>query len=782
MVVSSNFVGDSAGKINVESFSPGNKKGSCVDYVMSVNMVRIKKNIVNQEQKSMSERITKTALLPIFLIIVFGSILYSNTLNVPFYFDDTDNIKNPALRFDEISFEKITGAVFEGTLKERPVSNISFALNYYFGGYRVQGYHAVNIAIHLLAAVFLYFLIRATLALPANREKFKAKSEIAFFATLLWLVHPLATQSVTYLVQRMNSLAAMFYVLSLLLYVEARNRQQRRERRRLASPPWMWFLLSGCTGLLAIGAKEIAATLPIMIFFYEWYFLQDLSWKWIRKKFAWLIGVVLGFCFLAFFYLGKAPWQVLFSDCSGRDFTAYERLLTQFRVVIHYISLLFYPNPERLTFDYDFPLSTSFLSPPTTLFSFVGIVLLIVFIIVAARSERLFSFCVLWFLGTLVIESSVICLEIIFEHRTYLPGMFFLLLVVATAYRFGKNRYLITGLFVCVAMLFAYWTHERNGVWQDTIGFWQDSVSKSPAKSRPYNNLGESYTRSKDYVLAEKNFKLSYALDPSASIPLNNLGILCVKLNRTQEAEEYFRKAIEIKANYFQAYNNLATILTENGRFDEAIGHLQYVLQEVPNFYLANKSMGNTLLKAGRPGEAVRYLQVAVEMKPSDSDCLLNLGIALMQSGNDEEAIQTLRDVLSKDNASIQANYNLAMLLSRNGDEKSALVHYQKAASLAPPAPPVMYNLANQLYRLDKYDEAARAYVQFLSIVPTVADAFNNLGLTLLRQGQPSVAVKFFQETLKLIPEHQLALRNLEIAQAQSGMQVKSHTGKEEEK
>lgn len=229
--------------------------------------------------------INKKTLLALLSIIILGAVVYSNTLNVPFIFDDTKNIKNPALRIEQGSVDEMVAALSEGTLSTRPVTNLSFALNYFIGGYRVQGYHLVNIAIHLLSGVFLYFFIRATLRLPVNKSKYGSFSAIPLLATLLWVAHPLATQSVTYVVQRMNSMAAMFYILSLLFYITARNRQVAATGRWPDRSSLLLFFLAVFSGVLAIGSKEIAVTLPLLIFVYEWFFFQDLSWGWLKKEF-----------------------------------------------------------------------------------------------------------------------------------------------------------------------------------------------------------------------------------------------------------------------------------------------------------------------------------------------------------------------------------------------------------------------------------------------------------------------------------------------------------------
>lgn len=304
----------------------------------------------------------------------------------------------------EINWNTLTHAAFDSKIATRPVAHISLALNYYFHQLDVRGYHAVNILIHIITGVFLYFLLKATLFLPSLREKYGTHGGpviVSLITTAIWLLHPLQTQSVTYIVQRMTSMSAMFYILAMLLYVKARLATGKKTA---------WALFAGCfiSGVLALGSKENAATLPLFIFLYEWYFLQDLRVSRSLNKRQWylLATSVLVFGSLTLFYIGVNPIKYLESSYSVFDFTLTQKLLTETRIVILYISLLFFPHPDRLNLDYDFTLSQSLLTPTTTLFSVAVLFGLVLFAILTAKKQRLFSFCILWFLGNLVIESS----------------------------------------------------------------------------------------------------------------------------------------------------------------------------------------------------------------------------------------------------------------------------------------------------------------------------------------------------------------------------------------
>ena len=201
----------------------------------------------------------ETWLLLLFSVFIF--LIYSNTLTGPFIFDDRPNIQqNSKIRLKHLSVPDLLTAGFESPSRRRPVSNISFALNYLFHGNNVVGYHFVNILIHIFNSILFYFLAKTTLNSPGLRRRYDQFMLvwIPFFAAFIWGLHPLQTQSVSYIVQRMNSLATLFYVLSILLYAKGRLTENRVSRR--------WFL-AGCaaSGIIAFGTKENTATLPFFI-------------------------------------------------------------------------------------------------------------------------------------------------------------------------------------------------------------------------------------------------------------------------------------------------------------------------------------------------------------------------------------------------------------------------------------------------------------------------------------------------------------------------------------
>ena len=388
-------------------------------------MAKSKKNQkLSQKEKVSKERRQKKQLplrhlIAIGLIVGVALLAYSNTFHVPFHFDDRPNItQNPNVQIKVFSWDRIERLI-KYTYKEsiRVFSYFTFALNYYFGGFNVFGYHLVNFLIHIASGIFLYAFLLLTFNLPSLKEKYGSISyKVALFTSLIFIAHPIQTQSVTYIVQRMASMAGMFYLLSLVLYIKG--------RLSTGWPRVFYFGGMVLSYLLGVFSKENVAILPLFVALYEFYFFQNLDLSPRGKKILLaLIAILLVLGIFGFIIWGKRYINVIIEGYAYRTFTMSERVLTQFRIVLYYVTLLLYPHPSRLNLDYDFPISKTILDPPTTLISILIVAGFIGYSIWTAKKRPVISFCILWYFGNLVIESSIFPLEMVYEHRLYLPAV-----------------------------------------------------------------------------------------------------------------------------------------------------------------------------------------------------------------------------------------------------------------------------------------------------------------------------------------------------------------------
>ena len=693
----------------------------------------------------------KYQALCLVLLMALGVIIYYNTLNSPFVFDDKKAIvENHFIRVAELSWSNIIKAATEYG-KNRPVSMLTFALNFYFGRYNVVGYHLVNILIHTANGILLFFFLKITLTISSRQRSVASKLDpftvtaLSFCTALLWLAHPVQTQAVTYIVQRMTSVAATFYILALILYAKGRLAQRNASQvpdnqaaNERQNKKWhnyfFWHLGCALAAVIALGSKESTVTLPFFIFLYEWYFFQDLNLNWLKRSLKYLAVIVVLFGVVAFIFLGSEPLEKLkaLRDFSEGRFTMGQRLLTQTRVVIYYLSLIFYPYPSRLNLDYDFPLSYSLINPFTTLLSLTAIIGLIILGVYLAKKERLISFGILWFFGNLVIESSVIPLALIFEHRLYLPSMFLFLIPVTLGYRYIKLVWLRTGVLCLVVVVLSVWTYQRNQVWQNALTLWTDVVKKSPNKARPQLNLG--------LALANQD--------------------------RLDEATQHYSKSIQLDPNYAEAHNNLGVVLKKQGKIDEAIQHYRKALQLNPTYAAAINNLAEAFVKQGKMQDALEYYHRTLRIDPTNDKVYNHLGIALAEQGKIEEAIEQYRKARQLNPTNAEALFNWGEALAKQGRTKEAITLFHQALQIDPGYAEAHNNIGGELLKQGKTEEALEHLSAALDLNPNLAEAHSNMGVLLIQRGKFEESISHFREALRLNPDFSSAKANLKKAVA----------------
>ena len=678
---------------------------------------------VNSSNKSLRSIYTVVGL---FIMMAAGILIYSNTFNSPLVFDDEFFIINDtAVHMTELSGDAIKTAAVDGKPRHRYLPNISFALNYYFGRLNPFGYHLVNLVIHLLSGIFLFFFIKNTLHIIPQNTRENHPEIIAFFAALIWIVQPVGTQAVTYICQRMASMVALFYILSLLFYVQGRMamRQSPSNWRK----PGLYFLGCLLSSVCAFATKENAGTLPLVLLFYEWFFFQDLKLKWSRRQILWIAFFVIVFAGVVSWYMGENPMFRIMNSYRRRDFTLIERVMTEWRIVVYYLSLFLWAPPGRLNLDHDYPLSLLPGNPATTMLAFAAILGLFILAAYAAKKDRLIAFAILWFFITQATESTVIGIELVFEHRTYIPFMMISLLFVVTISRMIKNRPLACGLLVATALVFSAWTYQRNQIWQDRITFLTDCTVKSPKKYRPQHNLGVALDDAGDISGAIAQYKIAIQTDPDRSSAYNDLGSALLKLGKIHEASQNIHRALELKPDFADAHNNLGNVLFNQGKTDAAIHYFRHSLTLNPDFAEAYNNLGNALSRQGKTDEAFQNFYRALALNPDLSEAHNNLGNALMQKGDIRNAIDHFQAVLEKYPDHVEANINMGAALARLGQIDAALSHYQAALNSDPYNPEAHNNMGVLLAQKNMFTEALEQFKRALTLRPDYVSAINNI-------------------------------------------------------
>lgn len=571
------------------------------------------------------------------ILLLLSLLIYANTFTAPFIYDDTNNIlTNPHIRMTAVTVDEMTD-VIKSPSATRPLANLTLALNYFFSRYDVRSYHLVNLIIHIFTAWLVFLVGRQTLQLSGTTGPM-----VPVIAAALWLVNPVHTQSVTYIVQRMNSLAAMFYLLAMFCYIRGRT-ISRTEKHRFRK--YLFYLLCPVAGVCGLASKEIVATLPFMLFVYEWYFFQNLDRKWCKRKLAWIVSAGVIIFALALLYLGNSPIKTILLAYQKHDFTPAQRLLTEPAVIIYYIGLILFPSPHRLSLIYDFPVASSFFDPATTALAMMGLVSLIVAAVLASKSHRLFSFAVIWYIGNLLIESSIFGLSLVFEHRTYLPSVFLFIALTAAVLSLPGKRVLAIVMVCIVIFIFGFWTRQRNTVWNDSIRFWQDNVSKAPNDTTVLNNLGQALLVAGKTKAAEIHFNRAAAIAPDCE-HFNNLGLAAMKTGNLDAAINFFHQALHHGPRDANTHFNLGTVWFQKQDMERARHHLTQAARFASDPVLALNNLTTVLVIQKKYDEAITVLNRLGGLLPESPAVPYNLACVYSLQGKKKKAVTALQQAV----------------------------------------------------------------------------------------------------------------------------------------
>jgi tetratricopeptide (TPR) repeat protein len=522
---------------------------------------------------------------PPVLLVALGLLAYANAFGGAMVFDDLQQIRvNPLVR------DLSAMASWDGyrVLPSRWIAYLTFALNHSVGGLAPAGYHAVNVAIHLGTALLLYALVRVTFRTPRLRESALAPhaSAVAFLAAALFVAHPIQTQAVTYIVQRIASLAALFYVGAVLLYARWRLAPPRAGRTGRAVRYAGVVVLA----LLAAHTKEIAITLPLAIALYELCFFDPEPGR--RGRWLWLLPLLAVAALVPLLRvpaghpLGPAGLALVTRDLQSHA-SRLDYFLTQGPVLVRYLLLLVLPVGQSL--DHDVRLQRSPLAPEVAAAGLALVSLMILALVLARRARpgaphrldpaaRLAAFGIAWWFLTHAVESSIFPItDLMNEHRVYLPSAgAFAAAAVGLAWlarrRVGPERAsrAVMAAGAALGIVLSGATLARNTVWRNEVTLWTDAARKAPAKLRPALNAGTALAQAGRYREAEASLRHAAILDPKSAFAHAQLAAVLLSLRRPAEAEPELRRALQLAPSDVEATFNLAILLHETGRTAEA--------------------------------------------------------------------------------------------------------------------------------------------------------------------------------------------------------------------
>ncbi len=553
----------------------------------------------------------------LFFLALAGLIVYSNSLAGPFLLDDEFWIvKNTAIR----SFSRCS----EWVRDDRPVLIFTLALNYAISKLDVRSWHVLNITIHILSSFALFGWIRNTLKSPRVACYYSgSESFLAFAISLLWLVHPLQTQSVNYIIQRAESLAGLFYLLTLYAI----------SKFHLSNTKSKWALTAIISCALGILTKETIFTCPILVLIYDRIFLSS-SWSEILKKRKGLyIGLFLSWGLLAATFLVKAPRIIPRGvGFSGGGFAPLNYFLSQPNTILHYLHLSFWPS--NLCFDYLSPLE---ILRPEVFPPLIAVTLLLsgsLFLLRFPRST-LFGFCGISFFLFLAPSSSFLPIaDVAAEHRMYLPLASVIAAIVIMIYGIVRHfrswgKFFSLGILTVATLLLSVTTFRRNQDYKSAISIWQDTVNKQPLNTRAHANLGMALHESGQIDEAAKQYREAIQLNPENIQSYNNLGIILTREGKFEEAQKIFERALEVDSHYAVAHGSLGFVFAKQGKINEAAAHYKKALQIDPYFVQTHANLAGLLLnesfqthsalntsKQELLEESIRHYKEAIRLDP----------------------------------------------------------------------------------------------------------------------------------------------------------------------
>jgi tetratricopeptide (TPR) repeat protein len=613
-------------------------------------------------------------------IVLLTGWAYAPALDAPFVLDDGRNIiDSPAIHWTEFSLENVGNVLESSLLRTRPLANLSFALDHLRVGLDPRGFHVTNILIHLAVGLALWWLCRVYAQVSVGAEpripSLRALPVLALVPVALFLLHPLNTQAVTYVVQRMTLLAALFTIVAFASYLVARYRR--------TSAPGRWYALAGIAWLLGLASKENAVLLVPVIVLYELCFFRD-DWRSrsrtllakLRKP-AWMLVTVVTVFLAVAVLMSLAPkvssYFGLLAEFSGREFNGVERLMTQSRVQLFHLSQMVWPTPGRLNLDHDFVVSRGVLDPVTTLPAILVWVALLGSIFFLAKRYPRYGFPLAAYLVFHSLEAGPVHLEMVFEHRMYLPMSMMALLLTAVLIDLGyRYRQLAIAALVVSGFALAGWTNARNVVWSEPLGIHRDMALKSPDKARTQYAYALALLDADRALDALPVLRRAVGLDPAQYHLHRLLGNTLLELGKPDDAIDAFRTALALVPTDIRSMLGLGRALQAERGVEEAFG-----------YYL---SEGIRLGRGGSPWEAIPVLTAAVELRDDDAGARNALGGAYVGAGLSDKAIEQFRFAVQLDPAMYEAWFNLGVTAESSGYRDEAIAAYRSFLERAPSA------------------------------------------------------------------------------------------------
>jgi protein O-mannosyl-transferase len=625
--------------------------------------------------------------LSVAILMAFIVVAYWPAFSAPFIYDDDDAIvRNPSITslwplFGTTAKPGPLNPEVDRPTAARPLVNLSFAMNYFFGDLNPSGYHAVNVIIHFLNAVLLWAIVRRTLRVPYFAGRFDASAGwLALAIALLWALHPLQTEAVVYVTQRSELMMAWFYFATLysslrywsILSLPSGERWgegeagkaihphpvfSQRERGRRA----VWLTLAVFACLAGMASKQVMASAPLVVLLYDRLFVSGSLTNALRRSWPLYTGLASTWLLLLALNLGSPYGR---SAGFGVGVSPYVWLTTQAKVLLMYLKLVVWPAP--LLIHYQFPYLETFATAWTYVVPvlFLGLATLVLLV-----KNHPLGFVGAWVFLILMPTCVVpIATEMAAERRMYLPlAAIAALLVVASDWlvewvahrRPGawqgslQSPHGLIGAATCLlAIIFCVVCAKRAAAYHNELALWQDVLRQQPQNNVAHENAGFYLDKAGKTAEAIEHYREAVRLDPDSLQTRVSLASLLLRTGSPDEAVTEFQKIVDTMPQNIGWRNNLATALYLSGRNDESIAAFRTVLESDPDNWAAHNNLGMALQKAARHAEAIESFQRALQLNPTHIDTYNDLTNSYVLTKQPEKAIATIERALSVAQAS----------------------------------------------------------------------------------------------------------------------------------
>lgn len=701
-------------------------------------------------------RLPQFPLWLVALLLGLGTLVaYHQSFTAPFVFDDNPTIVHNAsirqlwpLSVPLSPPEGVGGAV------NRPLMNLSLAINYAVGGLDVRSYHAVNLLLHFLAGLAFYGLLRRTLRLPGCQERFgRTGPMLSATLVMLWTVHPLLSESVISPAQRNELLVGLFYLLT--LYGLVRSTDSPHAGR--------WQIASIVACLLGMASKELMVTAPVVVFFFDRAFLADsFSDVWRRRR-RYYLGLAASWILLAIVMSGQGNRSG--TSGFGLGISPWHYLLTQCEAIVLYLRLSFWPSPLVIDYGTDFVRDWREVWPQ-------GVFLVTLAGLTAWATWRhpRVGWLGFAFFAILSPSSSIVPLttQTMAEHRMYLPLAAVIVLMGVGLHRLAARPAVL--LLALLIPVLAGLTIRRTLDYRSELDLWMATVEDRPGNWRASLNVANSLARLQRFPDAIDWYHNAIRLKPDEAEPYSNLAFLLAETGHPEAALDYFATAARLNPDFAEIRYNWGMALVRVGRRDEAIAQFQEAVRAKSGFAEGHLALGSALEEKEDFRGAWENFQRATVLKPSLAEAWYRAGAWHDNNGAASSAREHYREALRLKSGRPELPEHLGRL-ERSGSRAEQIGQIRARLRVTPDSPAMHTQLAILLAESRRTSEALAHFRTVTELTPDDAAAWANLGSALFSLGDYTEAARQYRQALRINPEHSGVKAMLAEAERRLGAQ-----------